>query len=443
MEDPVQMTTELPKVLANSISEAATAATNTTGKFVPTPEGMACAYISIMIMALVPIFVGSFKSIKHQVKTQARCIETGEQAETMTDRDAAIFPLIASCALFGFYILIKLSPELVNLAISGYFFLLGVFAIYRLIQPATRKIFPKKYNWTQYTFLFGSTNVWQATNKDKQQTYSRSGSASPSDSQDSLDSSSYVPSEVMVSSKFTHSDVLAFVLASALGVWYILTKHWVANNAFGLAFALNGIELLPVNTVRIGCILLCGLFFYDVFWVFGTDVMVSVAKKFDAPIKIIFPQDFLVSGFWGKNFAMLGLGDIVIPGIFIAFLLRFDYSLKRKSNIYFWSCFLAYVFGLGLTIGVMSYFKHAQPALLYLVPCCILIPLFVAILKGDLRALLNYSDHPLPQEDGESKKKVAGSGDDSEESEGGDADKKKSTKTSRSISTRASSKKEK
>ena len=28
-----------------------------------------------------------------------------------------------------------------------------------------------------------------------------------------------------------------------------------------------------------------GLFFYDVFWVFGTDVMVTVAKNFNAPIK--------------------------------------------------------------------------------------------------------------------------------------------------------------
>lgn len=34
----------------------------------------------------------------------------------------------------------------------------------------------------------------------------------------------------------------------------------------------------------------CGLFVYDVFWVFGTDVMVSVATKFDAPIKLIFPR---------------------------------------------------------------------------------------------------------------------------------------------------------
>lgn len=36
---------------------------------------------------------------------------------------------------------------------------------------------------------------------------------------------------------------------------------------FGLAFALNGVELLHLNNVSTGCILLGGLFIYDVFWV--------------------------------------------------------------------------------------------------------------------------------------------------------------------------------
>ncbi len=86
------------------------------------------------------------------------------------------------------------------------------------------------------------------------------------------------------------------------------------------------------------------------FKVFGTNVMVTVARSFDAPIKrkldsdlkwvlasdskvsilffqtiqVIFPQDLIENGFFAEKHAMLGLGDIVIPGIFIAILLRFD-----------------------------------------------------------------------------------------------------------------------
>ncbi|KAI8419738.1 hypothetical protein MSG28_008419 [Choristoneura fumiferana] len=86
-------------------------------------------------------------------------------------------------------------------------------------------------------------------------------------------------------------------------------KHWIANNLFGIAFAINGVELLHLNNVVTGCILLCGLFLYDVFWVFGTNVM------------------------------------------------------------------------------IMHVFKHAQPALLYLVPACLGTPLALALLRGDINAL--------------------------------------------------------
>lgn len=405
------------------------AARNVTGKFVPTTEGLVFAYSNIMLMALIPIFFGSFKSVKHQTETHAKCQETGEQADIMTTKDAIIFPLIASCALFGLFIFIKLCPQLVNMLVSAYFSILGLLAIYRLLKPVTAMVFPKRFNSTEYNFLFSSQNTSGNTlNETRTTEDSSDGNESPA-SMDSANSNQ----AVMISIKFTSSDILAFVLATTIGAWYIYYKHWVANNVFGLAFALNGIELLPVNSFKIGCVLLCGLFFYDVFWVFGTDVMVSVAKDFEAPIKLLFPQDFLIRGFWGKHYAMLGLGDIVIPGIFIAFLLRFDHSLKRDRNIYFWSCFLAYITGLGFTVFVMKYFDHAQPALLYLVPACTLIPLVTALIKGDFKALLHYRDHPQLEDEAAS---------DSDDSADQAEDQEDLSPSNRGITTRSRNKKD-
>jgi len=77
-----------------------------------------------------------------------------------------------------------------------------------------------------------------------------------------------------------------------------------------------------------GFMLLIFLFFYDIFFVFGTDVMLTVAKSIDAPIKLLFPTDWHAvnedTGLTEPKFSLLGLGDIVIPGIFIALCLRFD-----------------------------------------------------------------------------------------------------------------------
>ena len=59
-----------------------------------------------------------------------------------------------------------------------------------------------------------------------------------------------------------------------------------------------------------------------------------------------------------------------------------------KPRVYFYAGFLAYILGLLTTIGVMHFFKAAQPALLYLVPSCLGIPFLAAMVKGDLSALI-------------------------------------------------------
>merc|ERR1719322_2118356 len=206
-------------------------------------------------------------------------------------------------------------------------------------------------------------------------------------------------SQEIVTYDFDNKFIFSFILCGMVSVWYFFTKHWVANNLIGLAFAVGGIELLKLSGTKTGAILLIGLFFYDIFWVFGTNVMVTVVKSFEAPIKLVFPQDLLENGLAAQNMAMLGLGDIVIPGIFVALLLRYDQSLKRNSNFYFYTTFIAYILGLCGTIVVMHVFKHAQPALLYLVPACLGAPIFMALIRGDIKSMFNYADHPEEEED--------------------------------------------
>ena len=126
--------------------------------------------------------------------------------------------------------------------------------------------------------------------------------------------------------------------------------------------------------MQIGTILLVGLFFYDIFWVFFTPVMVTVAKSFDAPIKLLFPRR--VEPGSKSPFSMLGLGDIVVPGIYVALTLRMDHARsagRRRTNApsrrrYFPAVIFGYFAGLATTIAVMNVFNAAQPALLYIVP---------------------------------------------------------------------------
>lgn len=49
--------------------------------------------------------------------------------------------------------------------------------------------------------------------------------------------------------------------------------------------------------------------------------MLTVAKSIDGPIKLIFPYDYSETP---AKSSMIGLGDIVIPGLFISLCLKFD-----------------------------------------------------------------------------------------------------------------------
>ena len=154
---------------------------------------------------------------------------------------------------------------------------------------------------------------------------------------------------------------MAFGSSFLFTLWYCYSKHWIANNAIGFAFCIQGIALISPGKYQIGCLLLGLLFFYDIFWVFGTDVMLTVATKFDGPIKLLFPKNALSGEEW--QFSLLGLGDIVLPGLFIAFLYRFDIAQKNRFPVNFYCNLVAYFLGLATTIVVMHVFEHGQVSL--------------------------------------------------------------------------------
>lgn len=310
------------------------------------------------------------------------------ERETLKKEDAMQFPIMGSCSLFGLYLAFKfLGQDIVNFLISGYFALVGVGALALTISPFTDKIAPKSMSEFKMGFkkkIPHPLPEWILT-KDFE-----------------------------IGIELTMTDLVSLLVACGIVWLYFQKKYWALNNVLGICFCLQGIERLSLGTYKIGAILLVGLFFYDIFWVFGTDVMVTVAKKLDGPIKLLFPRSLVPNDDTGKiELSLLGLGDIVIPGFFLSLLLRFDAENAKmptdKVNIYesfpkpyFYSALIAYVLGLGTTLFVMIQFQAAQPALLYLVPACLGSSFLCAIVRGEVSTLLAYSEEVDEEE--ESKK---------------------------------------
>ncbi|KAK3908632.1 Signal peptide peptidase-like 3 [Frankliniella fusca] len=231
-----------------------------------------------------------------------------------------------------------------------------------------------------------------------------------------------------VCGRFTGAELLSFSLALFIVCIWVLTGHWLLMDAMGMGLCVALIAFVRLPSLKVSTLLLTGLLIYDVFWVFfssyifNTNVMVKVATrpaenpvgivarklhlggivkeapKLSLPGKLVFPS-LQNSG----HFSMLGLGDIVMPGLLLCFVLRYDAYKKSQllhlgetglppprhlSKVSYFHCSLIGYF-LGLLTATVSaeVFKAAQPALLYLVPFTLLPLLTMAYLKGDLRRM--------------------------------------------------------
>lgn len=311
--------------------------------------------VNIVLHAALTVYVGSWRSVKE-----------GAPSEQMTKKDAMRFPIVGSCVLFGLFLLFKFLPKaLVNALLASYITILGAFVIVATLEPFVNPLFPERLRNKVLHFP-------------------------------TIPKIPFLLSEPLVIEP-TVTEVALGIPSLGLGLYYFLTKNWLANNVLGLSFSIMGIESMSLGSVQTAGILLTGLFFYDIFWVFCTPVMVSVAKNFEAPIKLLFPRAALKAGS-PANFAMLGLGDIVIPGLFVALLCRYDVEHNYKTN-YFQTVFWAYAGGVGTTIFVMNYFKAAQPALLYIVPAVLGAVALHAAIRGELSQLWHYHEEQPEQEE--------------------------------------------
>ncbi|XP_030629783.1 signal peptide peptidase-like 2 [Chanos chanos] len=174
---------------------------------------------------------------------------------------------------------------------------------------------------------------------------------------------------------------------------------WVLQDALGIAFCLYMLKTIRLPTFKACTLLLVVLFVYDVFFVFitpfftksGESIMVEVAagpsdsfthEKLPMVLKV--PRlNFSPVSLCDRPFSLLGFGDIMVPGLLVAYCHRFD-ILMQSSRIYFLACTIGYGIGLLITFVALALMQMGQPALLYLVPCTLLTSLAVALWRKEL-----------------------------------------------------------
>ncbi|XP_008304240.1 signal peptide peptidase-like 2A isoform X3 [Stegastes partitus] len=199
------------------------------------------------------------------------------------------------------------------------------------------------------------------------------------------------------------SILLAAVCITITVIWGVYRNEdrwiWILQDLLGIAFCLNFMKTISVSNFKICVILLSLLLVYDVFFVFitpfftknGVSIMVQVALGPDAsgeklPVVMRVPRfSAWAQNLCGMQFSILGYGDIIVPGLLVAYCSRFDVWIKSSKKIYFVSCCIAYLLGMLLTFTVMLLSGMGQPALLYLVPFTLITSAVVAGCRGEMR----------------------------------------------------------
>ncbi|KAF8993675.1 peptidase A22B, signal peptide peptidase [Cyathus striatus] len=331
------------------------------------------SYAGLVLLATGSIYAGAYGSLPNPKRKLGRKAgkdddedeEDEEFTERMSSNDAWLFPIIGSVALGGLYIIVTyFGKEWINWILGWYFSIAGIGSVWKSSISLARYILGEA-KWRKF-------HIIRLSAKKESTTFA------------SL--SARTPSLILLPLAVIPSALYAFSPASQ--------KSVLLTDLLGLSFSHNALSLLKLDSFKTGAILLSGLFFYDVWWVFGTVVMVKVATSLDVPIKLLWPKSIAFSG--NRGYTMLGLGDVVIPGTVVALALRYDYHRsggKRSfGKPYFYAALFAYVGGLLTTMTVMHTFGKAQPALLYLSPSCILSFVITGIVRGELGDLWAWSD---------------------------------------------------
>ena len=379
--------------------------------------------VGSVLLTLLGVFVTALASFRGGIDTipsvaadqQPRALTaTGlESTINVTLAGAGATVLLASLVLVGLYLLIHLGFPVVFVVIG----LWGVGSILAVMDvvflPLLQRCWPAG----------GTRGVWENLSCCRQGTSECGASLC----------------QVAALKVPPPTTIFASAAATTIVCVYVALRHerwaWILQDALSTCLCFVALRTLRMQSLRSVAILLCAFFVYDIFMVFitpfllgGAGIMVDVATagastQYDGPDTQechcrLYPSDTPVCGpgevmpilmrvprfqDYRGGYAMLGLGDIIVPGLALALGARRDaQTIRRTGHRGRWTCgYYYYAVALaGYAVGVMcaniaaAGTGAAQPALLYLVPTVLLPLLVAAASRHDLKAWWLGGDPP-------------------------------------------------
>ncbi|QPG76056.1 hypothetical protein FOA43_003442 [Brettanomyces nanus] len=387
-------------------------------------------YVSMSIVAATLIAIGSYATIEkpanaidpnpnHPLFDQSDKDRTLVPDASISTSTAAFMPLIAGIGLVSLYFLIQhIDKDKLAEFLSNYLLVAGYSADSFTLSFVYKVICRKLAYWTGKSSL--------TFNPRYNMTFSKDSMVHPAGLEPGMllpetsEEEKIIKEEALLSARnsvakedqlfnvyFTKGDIYSNALSCLLTLILLLldyNSNWVLRNIASSLLAIYGIAKCRLTSFKVAITVLVLFFAYDIYFVFGSDIMMSVATNIDIPVKLMIPNS--ASRTEGTvQLSLLGLGDIILPGCVIALCLRFDLYIFHEKNPntefhhlqsypkpYFYDALIFYSLGLAATCSAMYVFEQGQPALLYLSPSLLIAIFVTAGVKGELRTLWDYQE---------------------------------------------------
>ncbi|KAK4229981.1 signal peptide peptidase-domain-containing protein [Podospora fimiseda] len=322
-------------------------------------------YLSVVLSALTIIWLGAHGSLRRPPSAApVKITKRGQKPppkedkfqEGLTASDAIMFPILAAVLLMSLYYLIEWlqDPTLLSKIMRGYMSLIAVISLARLAGDAleilTSLVFPG--TWVD----LDSKRVYHVDGERRCQYYLVEGYTTTDGEVVDETKKTPLPGRFGSLRRFSGTlweirhllteewtvrfamhgifgvkfniklnDILGFLVSLPVAIAYHYTGWNVFSNVLSTGMCYASFLMLSPTSIGVGTLVLWGLFVYDVVMVFYTPYMITVAQKLDAPIKLVFESS--------SGSSMLGLGDIVVPGMLMGIALRFDLFQFYKKQM--------------------------------------------------------------------------------------------------------------
>lgn len=166
-------------------------------------------------------------------------------------------------------------------------------------------------------------------------------------------------------------NVFCFLIGATISLTWLFTRKlqyaWILQDIMGICLLIMVQQTVRLPNIKVSCTLLSLAFIYDIFWVFisayifeeGVMQKVATGGSTGETVPMLLKLPRLNDPLGG--YSMLGLGDIALPGLFISYLLRFDY-LKGYTGIksYFFLGVFGYAIGIIITDMALIFMETGQ-----------------------------------------------------------------------------------